>query len=392
MTSGELQRATGPDARVLTRRAVRIALARLAAAAPAEAQDPAPDQAQDAAPDQALPLVLVALSGGADSLALASATAREAARARVRAGAVVVDHGLQDGSAAVAESAAAQARALGLDPVLIRRADVARDSADGPEAAARTARYAELAAAASDSGAAAILTAHTRDDQAEQVLLGIARGSGLRSLAGIPSERGLRGGASVAAPGAASDRRPRVRILRPFLAEETGIGRAETLEACAADGLTPWSDPHNADPAFARVRVRATVLPVLERELGPGIAAALARTADLAGEDAAALELLAERALAELGGGAGSGEAGAAVSLPVARLAEQPAAILYRMIRQFVSERFGSRLSREHTLGIAALVTDWRGQGPAFVPGIRVHRAGGEIVFERQLGSPRRLQ
>ena len=376
MTSGELQRATGPDARVLTRRAVRIALARLAAVAP------------DHAPDRALPLVLVALSGGADSLALASATAREVARARVRSGAVVVDHGLQEGSAAVAESAAAQARALGLDPVLIRRADVARDSADGPEAAARTARYAELAAAARDSGAAAILTAHTRDDQAEQVLLGIARGSGLRSLAGIPSERGLRGGAS----GSAIDRGPAIRILRPFLAEETGIGRAETLEACAADGLTPWSDPHNADPAFARVRVRATVLPVLERELGPGIAAALARTADLAGEDAAALELLAERALAELGGGAGSGEAGAATSLPVARLAEQPAAILYRMIRQFVSERFGSRLSREHTLGIAALVTDWRGQGPAFVPGIRVHRAGGEIVFERQLGSPRRLQ
>ena len=361
---------------MLTRRAVRIALARLAAVAP------------DHAPDPALPLVLVALSGGADSLALASATAREAARARVRSGAVVVDHGLQEGSAAVAESAAAQARALGLDPVLIRRADVARDSADGPEAAARTARYAELAAAARDSGAAAILTAHTRDDQAEQVLLGIARGSGLRSLAGIPSERGLRGGAS----GSAIDRGPAIRILRPFLAEETGIGRAETLEACAADGLTPWSDPHNADPAFARVRVRATVLPVLERELGPGIAAALARTADLAGEDAAALELLAERALAELGGGAGSGEAGAATSLPVARLAEQPAAILYRMIRQFVSERFGSRLSREHTLGIAALVTDWRGQGPAFVPGIRVHRAGGEIVFERQLGSPRRLQ
>ncbi len=336
--------------------------------------------------------MLVALSGGADSLALASAAAREAARARVRAGAVVVDHGLQEGSEAVAESAAAQARALGLDPVLVRRADVESDSADGPEAAARTARYAELAAAASDSGAAAILTAHTRDDQAEQVLLGIARGSGLRSLAGIPSERGLRRGARGSGPGTGSDRRPGIRILRPFLAEEAGIGRAETLEACAADGLTPWSDPHNADPAFARVRVRATVLPVLERELGPGIAAALARTADLAGEDAAALELLADRALVELGGGAGSGEAGAAVSLPVARLAEQPAAILYRMIRQFVSERFGSRLSREHTLGIAALVTDWRGQGPAFVPGIRVHRAGGEIVFERQLGSPRRLQ
>src|SRR5215207_3414871 len=129
-------------------------------------------------------LVLVALSGGADSLALAAATAFEAPRAGCRAGAVIIDHGLQQGSAEVAARAAAQAAELGLQPVLVRRVAVAPAGEGGPEASARIARYAALDAAAHETGAVLVLLGHTLDDQAETVLLGLARGAGAASLSG----------------------------------------------------------------------------------------------------------------------------------------------------------------------------------------------------------------
>lgn len=317
-------------------------------------------------------LVLVALSGGADSLALAVATAAEAPRLHLRAGAIVVDHGLQEGSDAVAERAAEQARSLGLEPVLVRRVRVtSAGGGSGPEAAAREARYRAFAEVAAETGAAAILTAHTRDDQAEQVILSLARGSGLRSLAGIPPERSLPGGAA---------------ILRPFLARAPEITRAQTERVCAAAGLTPWSDPHNDDPSFARVRVRTRALPMLERELGPGVAAALARTADLAREDAEALDAMAEDHLAALlrpGEGDGDGHdtdshLGEA-TLPVDGLSALPAALRQRVIRLAARRAFGAQLSREHTLAVAALITDWHGQGPINVPGLVVTRAGGAL-------------
>lgn len=325
--------------------------------------------------------MLAALSGGADSLALAAAIAYEAPKAGMRAGAVIVDHGLQSGSAAVAARAAASARGLGLDPVIVRRVDVdgAGETGDGPEAAARSARYAAFAevagaaVAAGDvagaGGARAILTAHTRDDQAEQVLLGLARGSGTRSLAGIPPVRRLTA---------------RCVILRPFLVSEPEITRAITEAACAQQGLEYWRDPHNTDPAYARVRVRSRVLPLLERELGPGVAAALARTADLAREDADAFDTMVDEQVEEI---VAHSEAG--ISVSVAALAANPAALRHRMIRRIAHAEFGSQLSREHTLQIAALSTDWRGQGALHLPGIRVHRERGRIVFARHDGSPR---
>jgi len=309
-------------------------------------------------------LVLVALSGGADSLALAAASAFEAPRARggagVRAGAVIVDHGLQDGSAEVAERAAVQARELGLDPVVVRRVDVG--ASGGPEAAAREARYAALAAAASETGAFAVLIGHTLDDQAETVLLGLARGSGSASLSGM---------AAVSAAEGAGVGEPLV-YARPML----GIRRATTQQFCVDSGLTPWSDPQNLDPAYARVRVRESVLPLLERELGPGIAVALARTADQAREDSEALDVFAEEQVEEL---ADHAEAG--LSLSVKGLAHNPAALRQRIIRLAVSAEFGVSLSRAHTLEVARLVTDWQGQGELHLPGVRVVRQGGLIVF-----------
>ena len=235
-------------------------------------------------------LVLVALSGGPDSLALAAATAFEAAG---RSGAVIVDHGLQAGSAEVAARAATAARDLGLDPVLVVRVEVGADG--GPEAAARAARYRALSEAAASAGASAVLLGHTLDDQAETVLLGLARGSGATSLQGMEQVSGL--------------------YRRPLL----GIRRSVTEQACADAGLTPWNDPQNLDPAFTRVRVRTSVLPMLERELGPGIAEALVRTADQLREDSDALDHFAEEIAEEL---ADIAEAG--ISLPVRALEANP--------------------------------------------------------------------
>ena len=215
-------------------------------------------------------LVLAACSGGADSLALAAALAHEAPRQQLRAGGVTVDHGLQPGSAERARRVAAVLAGLGLDPVEAVPVTVAAGpGAGGPEAAARGARYQALDEVARHTGAGAILLGHSMDDQAETVLLGLARGSGARSLAGMPSARG--------------------HYRRPLL----GVRRATLRVACDALGLRPWDDPHNADPAYARARVRHQALPALETALGPGVAQALARTAGQLRTDAEALDELA---------------------------------------------------------------------------------------------------
>jgi tRNA(Ile)-lysidine synthase len=307
-------------------------------------------------------VVLVALSGGADSLALAAGVAFEAPRAGLRAGAVVVDHGLQEGSADVAARAVAQARGLGLDPVVVRRVDVHSSAGavtgggaggGGPEASARAARYAALDEVADETGAALVLLGHTLDDQAETVLLGLARGSGAASLGGMPARSG--------------------RYARPLL----GIRRATTRQACLDGGLEPWDDPHNVDPSYARVRVRERVLPVLEAELGPGIAEALVRTAEQLREDEEAFDVQIDEFIQEV---CEPAEAGIAVS--VGALAANPAALRQRIIRHVVASEFGISLSRTQTLEVARLVTDWHGQGPIDLPGgIRARREHGLIVF-----------
>ena len=302
-------------------------------------------------------LVLVALSGGPDSLSLAAATAFEAPRADLRAGAVIVDHGLQSGSADVAARAGQQATGLGLAPVRVERVSVGATSGHGggPEAAARAARYAALDRAASESGAAAVLLAHTLDDQAETVLLGLARGSGAASLQGMAPVRGL--------------------YRRPLL----GIRRATTVQACADARLEPWNDPQNADPAFTRVRVRQRVLPVLEAELGPGVAEALARTAEQLREGSEALTTFAEEVAEDL---AEPEEAG--ISLAVNALATNPPALRHRLIRYVVDAEFGVALTRQQTLAVARLVTDWRGQAGVDLPGITVTRRDGRLHFSAQ--------
>ncbi|MCP3783741.1 tRNA lysidine(34) synthetase TilS [Micromonospora sp. A3M-1-15] len=298
--------------------------------------------------------VLVACSGGADSLALAAATAFVAPRLDRRAGLVTVDHGLQPGSAERAERVARWAAESGLDPVEVVPVTVA-GRPGGPEAAAREARYAALVAAARRHGAAGVLLGHTRDDQAETVLLALARGAGPRGLSGMPARRELDG----------------VPLLRPLL----DVPRDDTREACAALGLTPWADPHNVDPAYARSRVRADLLPALVEALGPGVVGNLARTARLLAADTAALDELAGAALAEVRAAGGG--------LSVDGLAALPAAVRTRVLHAWARELGAppAALSHRHVAALDALVTDWHGQGPAHLPGgLPVRRQAGRLT------------
>ncbi|MEH3090252.1 MAG: tRNA lysidine(34) synthetase TilS [Microbacterium arborescens] len=299
--------------------------------------------------------VIVALSGGADSLALAAATAFEAPKLGLRAASVTVDHGLQPGSDEVALRAARTAGGLGLDPLVVR---VEVGVEGGPEAAARNARYGVLRDAARDAGAAAVLLGHTLDDQAETVLLGLARGAGATSLAGMASVR--------------TDEESGIPWLRPLLA----VRRETTAEACAAAGLEPWHDPHNRDDRYRRVRVRESVLPVLERELGPGIAEALVRTAEQLREDAQAFDDMIAETIEDI---VEPAEAGIAISVPA--LAANPPALRHRIIRHVVQSEFHESLTRSQTLEVARLVTDYTGQGPIDLPGCRARRVGRLVEF-----------
>jgi len=298
-------------------------------------------------------LVLAACSGGADSLALAAALAFVAPRAGLRGGAVTVDHGLQAGSAERSADLAALLGTLGLDPV--HSITVTVDAGAGPEAAARAARYEALDQTAREHQAAAVLLGHTLDDQAETVLLGLARGSGARSLAGMPERRDL--------------------YRRPLL----GLRRATTAAACAELGLRPWQDPHNSDVRFARARVRHQALPALEDALGPGVAEALARTASQLRADADCLDDLAFAESGQLREPC-SDPAG----LDTSRLKALPAAIRTRVLREaaIMAGCPPGALGAEHVERIDALVTGWRGQRWVDLPGrVRARRRDGRVWF-----------
>ena len=297
-------------------------------------------------------VVAVACSGGADSLALASAAVFEGHKLGLRVVGVTVDHGLQPGSAAQADRVVRQLAAMGVDETLTARVQVDGLSRLGPEAAAREARYAVLEEVADRLGARAVLLGHTLDDQAETVLLGLARGSGGRSLQGMRPVFGV--------------------FARPLL----GVRRDDTLTACRVEGLEPWDDPHNDDAAFTRVRVRHRVLPVLEDELGPGVAQALARTADQLRDDTALLDDLAAGALeaARRPGG-----------LDVEALAAQPPALRHRALHRaaLAAGVPASELTRHHVLEVDQLLVAWRGQRWVDLPGhLRALRRDGLLVVE----------
>ena len=292
--------------------------------------------------------LLVACSGGVDSLALAFAARYVAIRRYLEYAAVVIDHRLQEESTEVAARVQQQLDRLGYDDVTVTTVQVDESATVGPEAAARQARYMVLDAEAR-ARSATVLIGHTLDDQAETVLLGLARGSGGRSLAGMAPRAG--------------------HLLRPFL----NLRRGTTEQACAELGLDPWQDPHNTDRRFSRVRVRETVLPTLEAELGPGVAEALARTAELLRDDTELLDRLAAEAYRTAEGLGGTD------TLDCTALESQPPALRRRILRLWLLAHGIGDLTLRHIGAVESLIIDWHGQKSIQLPGATVTRSGGRL-------------
>ena len=290
--------------------------------------------------------ILIAASGGADSLALAAAVAIEGKELALKVIGATVDHQLQKNSGVQAQEVVVQLSGLGIESTEILEVDV--EIVNGMEASARTARYQALSELAVRVKAKYVLLGHTRDDQAESVLLGLARGSGTRSLSAMAEVNGI--------------------YLRPLLS----LNREETVGACTELGLKYWNDPHNEDTSYTRVRVRKSVLPVIEKELGPGISAALARSAALLRDDADALDALAEEVFAELPEN----------DVEIAPLELLPRAIRTRVLRSLIY-RAGApsgTLTAEHVAAVEALITAWHGQGEVSLPGnVKVGRISGRL-------------
>ena len=293
--------------------------------------------------------MLAACSGGADSLALAAALAFVAPRLGWRAGLLTVDHQLQPGSADRASSVVSWAISAGLSPAEVLAVDVSGPG--GPEAAARDARYTALAAAASRLDARPVLLGHTEDDQAETVLLALTRGSGPRGLSGMPSLRTIGG----------------VPFARPLL----GLSRQTLRAACTAQNLVPWEDPHNADPAYARARLRHEAMPALLKALGQDVVPNLARTASLVAADSAYLDSVASVAFGQCVAGDG---------LSVEKLSSLPGPIRARVLHTWALSLGvpAAALSHRHVAALDALVVAWHGQGPTMLPGgVTVKRSAG---------------
>ena len=290
--------------------------------------------------------ILVAISGGADSLALAHAISIEAPPLAIRVVGITIDHQLQSASGEQAKKVIAQLGSMGIAENEIAKVSV--EISQGLEASARKARYEALDKCAQKYGAVAIYLGHTRDDQAESVLLGLGRGSGARSLSAMAAVNG--------------------KYIRPLL----GITREQTEKACAEMNLIPWNDPHNSDKQFARVRVRNLVMPILEENIGPGISEALARSAQLLRDDADALDEWAENEIATMD----------LSDLGCEALAALPKAIRTRILRRAIYDAGApsGSINAEHVSAVEALVTSWSGQGPAHLPGgVKVSRLSGRL-------------
>jgi len=294
--------------------------------------------------------VLVAISGGADSLALAHALSIEAKPLAITVLGITVDHQLQPGSKAQAENVVNQLSAINLN-CFVKKVEV--NIKDGLEASARTARYKALNEMALSENAVAVFLGHTQDDQAETVLLGLARGSGTRSLSGMAAHTGI--------------------YVRPFLE----LTRETTENYCKESDLSFWKDPHNEDLQFARVRVRVQALPILEKTIGPGISEALARSSHLLREDADALDHWAQREALQLD----------LADLECAHLEAMPKAIRTRVLRMAIYAQGApsGSVTAEHVSVIEALITAWSGQGATNLPGgVKVERISGRLSLSTQ--------
>ena len=358
------------------RKAVGAVRATLSAVELCDVQAPEFAQHGDHAVASDAPLVLVACSGGRDSMALAAVSHIVCTSMGVRCGAVIVDHGLQAGSEQVASEAADRCRALGLGPVIVRNATV-QARGEGLEAAARQARYDELCAAAHESGAIAVLLAHTMDDQAETVLIGLLRSRGVDALAGMPQVFTRSG----------------VTFARPLLT----LTRDETTGLCEDLGVEYWDDPTNGDAVDGelpddyplRSRVRHDLLPAIERFAGFNVTRHFAESAQLARMDKEYLDQRSDEVMGEAVTAVDRPASSAAVStdtpracaaddtndsghgiglmIGVKRIAREPEAIRLRVIAHALSQA-GVNASAAQIAAIDRLVVDWHGQGGVSLP------------------------
>jgi len=300
--------------------------------------------------EKATARVLIGVSGGADSLALALATYQEAAHHSVEVVALIIDHGLQNGSDKVAQDTAENLKKIGIVSVEIVRIHV--EIVDGLEASARRARYAAFEAAIVKHSPDYFFLAHTKNDQAENVLLGLARGSGTRSLSGMADENGI--------------------YIRPILHVE----RSTTEEVCRENDLKPWIDPQNSDESYTRVRARRNVLPILEKNLGPGIVDALTRSAKILREDADALDQYADDFL----------KMTSSEDLDTELLGKLPKAVRSRVLRRVIlaAGAPSGSITADHVAAVEALVTAWHGQGEVSLPGgVKVGRISGRLSLSQ---------
>ena len=358
------------------RKAVGAVRATLSAVELCDVQAPEFAQHGDHAVAADAPLVLVACSGGRDSMALAAVSHIVCTSMGVRCGVVIVDHGLQAGSEQVASEAADRCHALGLGPVIMRNATV-QARGEGLEAAARQARYDELCAAAHESGAIAVLLAHTMDDQAETVLIGLLRSRGVDALAGMPQVFTRSG----------------VTFARPLLT----LTRDETTGLCEDLGVEYWDDPTNGDAVDGelpddyplRSRVRHDLLPAIERFAGFNVTRHFAESAQLArmdkeyldqrsdevmGEAVAAVDWPASSAAVStdapracVAGDTNDSGHGIGLMIGVKRIAREPEAIRLRVIAHALSQA-GVNASAAQIAAIDRLVVDWHGQGGVSLP------------------------
>lgn len=294
--------------------------------------------------DSSTQIVLFGCSGGADSMALALALHAEKSDMKVIP--VVIDHGLQAGSADVASETVVKLKQIGYTQVETARAQVVLT--DGMEASARRARYQIFHQFIDTYQPKHFFLAHTLNDQAETVLLGLARGSGARSLAGMAVENNL--------------------FVRPLLK----IFRNQTEAACQEMNTAFYSDPQNNDLKFTRVKVRKNVLPTLEENLGPGVMQALVRTADLLRDDADALDSFALEFFNQVD----------SYNLKVHDLERLPKAIRSRVLRLAIYKAGApaGSLSADHINQAEALISQWHGQKEVSLPGdVKVWRNSGTI-------------
>lgn len=294
--------------------------------------------------------VVVAVSGGADSLLLAHCLVLEGADLALTIHGVVIDHQLQPNSGEIALEAKNSLIQLGITSVDVIAVNV--DKRDGIEADARRARYEALNAYAKKVGAAAIFLGHNQDDLAESVLLGLTQGAGTKSLAGMAEHDGI--------------------YRRPFLT----VSREEVLMACAEAQITYWSDPHNDDERFTRVKIRKQVIPFLESEMGPGIKEALARSARIFREDSDALDTLTDEIFATIADPS---------SIEIALLEPLPSAVRKRVIRRALARLGASRVTAEQLGWVDALISQWRGQKEVALPaGVTARRESGRLALSKK--------